>query len=106
MDANDTTPNDGAAIDLTCMTTTTGISIYEFKRGTTLVAKTSSATYTIPSAIIGSHNGDYTCIAYIDTVASDPSNIHGVACELFEKFTQFVICIRFNCNFLMKHGIK
>lgn len=76
-------PTDGDTIILTCATTTGGITSYEFKRGTTSLATSSAATYTITTATIGTDDDSYTCIAYIDTVASDPSIAHTVACELF-----------------------
>ena len=40
-----------------------------------------NATYTIAPAFIGSDDGEYTCVAKIDTVASDASAPIVVTCK-------------------------
>ena len=79
--ADVSSPTDGDNIVLTCATTSSGITSYEFKRGSTSLATSSSTTYTISTATIGTDDDSYTCIASISTVASDPSTAHVVACE-------------------------
>ena len=80
--ADVSSPTDGDDIVLTCATTTGAITSYEFKRGVTSLATSASNTYSISTATIGTDDDSYTCIAYIDTVASDASSAHVVSCEL------------------------
>ena len=79
--ANISAPTDWDTIELTCSTTSGAITSYEFQRGATSLATSASNTYTISTATIGTDDGSYTCIAYIDTVASDASSAHAVSCE-------------------------
>ena len=74
-------PVDGESITLTCTSSTAGVTSYVWKQdGSTLSGQTSQ-TYTIAASAIGSDEGSYTCLAYVDTVASDPSAGHSVACK-------------------------
>ena len=74
-------PTDGDAITLTCTAVEAAVNNYEFKLGSTSLASGSSSTYSMSSATIGTDDGSYTCIASIDTVASDASSALSVACE-------------------------
>ena len=74
-------PTDGDAITLTCATTSTGITQYEFLLDGSSVSASASDTLAIGAATIGTNDGSYTCIASIDTVASDPSVALAVGCE-------------------------
>ena len=74
-------PTDGDAITLTCTAVEAAVNSYEFKLGSTSLASGSSSTYSMSSATIGTDDGSYTCIASIDTVASDASSALSVACE-------------------------
>lgn len=78
-DNND--PTDGDYITLTCNTTTTGITSYLFKRDQTLVANTTVNTHKIAHATLGTYEGQYTCVAFIDTVPSIVSNVIAISCE-------------------------
>ena len=70
MTANVSSPTDGDDIELTCATTTSGITSYEFKHGSTFLNKSASNTFTINTATVGTDDGRYSCIVYIDTVVS------------------------------------
>ena len=86
-------PTDGDDIVLTCSSTSSDITSYEFfKDGTSLAAAASSNEYTISAATIDTHDGDYTCIASIDTVASDASSTLGVQCECCIPFINMLEC--------------
>lgn len=78
-DNND--PTDGDFITLTCNTKSTGITRYLFKRDQTLLANTTVNSHKIVHATLGTYDGDYTCIAFIDTVPSKVSNFVAVSCE-------------------------
>ena len=80
-------PTDGDTIVLTCTTTSSGITNYEFFRGRTSLVKTSSNQYTVSSAAIGKDDDSYTCVASIDTVASDASSAHVISCKSDLTFT-------------------
>ena len=79
--ANDSSPTDGDAILLTCTTNTAGITSYEFRFGDSILNTSASNTYAIDSATIDSHDGNYTCIAFIDIVPSNISSVLRVECE-------------------------
>ena len=81
VNADSASPTDGDNVILTCTTTTTGITDYEFKKGSRSLTKEASATYTISAAAIGSDDGTYTCIAYIHTVTSIESATYNLKCE-------------------------
>ena len=81
VNADSASPTDGDNIILTCTTTTTGITDYEFKKGSRSLTKEASATYTISAAAMGIHDGTYTCIAYVHTVASTESVPFTLRCE-------------------------
>ena len=68
-------------IELTCGTPTEGITAYEFKRGDTSLSVSPCNKYIINIADIGAEGHSYTCIAYIDTVASDDSDPHVISSE-------------------------
>ena len=74
-------PTEGDTIVLTCTTTSSGITKYEFFRGRTSLVKTSSNKYTVSSAAIGKDDDSYTCVAYKDTVGSDASKAHVISCK-------------------------
>ena len=74
-------PTEGDSIVLTCTTTSSGVTNYEFFRGRTSLVKTSSNKYTVSSAAIGKDDDSYTCVAYKDTVASDASKAHVISCK-------------------------
>ena len=79
--ANNSSPTDGDDILLTCTTNTAGITSYEFRYGDSLLDTSADNTYLINSATIDSHDGNYTCIAYIDIVPSNTSSMLTVECE-------------------------
>ena len=79
--ADSATPTDGDNVVLTCTTTTVGITAYLFKKGVNTLANSASSTYTISAAAIDANDGTYTCIAYVETVASDESATYSVSCE-------------------------
>ena len=79
--ANNSSPTDGDDILLTCTTNTAGITSYEFRYGDSLLNTSADNTYLINSATIDSHDGNYTCIAYIDIVPSNTSSMLTVECE-------------------------
>ena len=96
LSTDNSNPTDGESISLTCTTATTGVSSYEFKRGTTSLVNGAYNVYNIPTATIDADDDDYLCIAYIDTVASDVSNVITVLCEstFCEHMTVvIVICV-------------
>ena len=63
-------------ITLTCVTTTPGVTRYTFfKNNQTLPTTGNTHTYTIAQAPLKTENGDYTCIAYFENVASDESEV-------------------------------
>ena len=76
-------PEEGDDIELTCSTPTSGVTEYEFMRGSTSLGKSSSATYRITNAQIGTSDGIYTCIAYKNNVPSYPSMPEIVSCKKF-----------------------
>ena len=90
--ADVSSPTDGDTIVLTCTTTSSGITSYQFFKGVTSLVSASSNQHTVSSAAIGSDDGSYTCVASIDTVASDASSAHVISCKwelafnLFEDF--------------------
>ena len=71
--ADKSNPSRGDDIILTCRTSTQGIDTYEFRREGATIATSSSNIYIINAAAIGTDDGTYTCIASINTVASDSS---------------------------------
>lgn len=97
-DNND--PTDGDYITLTCNTTTTGITSYLFKRDQTLVANTTVNTHKIAHATLGTYEGRYTCIAFIDTVPSNVSNDVAISCEC--TVNSYVCIFQMYCFMLNK----
>ena len=79
--ADVSSPTDGDTIVLTCATTSAGITSYEFFRGTTSLVKSSSNQHTVSGSAIGTDDGSYTCVAFIDTVTSDASIAHLILCK-------------------------
>ena len=79
--ANDSSPTDGDSIVLTCTTSTAGITSYEFRYNGQVLETSENNTYVINSAIIDSHDGNYTCTAFIDIVPSNTSSVLVVECE-------------------------
>ena len=73
---------------MTCGTTSTGVNTYEFKKNGTSISRlnSSSATYTMTAATIGRDDGNYTCVAKIDTVASDESDIFQLTISEYLNF--------------------
>lgn len=78
---NNQYPTDGDSITLTCNTTTTGVTNYEFRKGSQVVANQLLNTHTIDPATIDAHDGNYSCIAFVDSVASPPSDPNSVTCK-------------------------
>jgi len=76
--ADNATPTDGDDVILTCTTPTTGITEYAFKKGDIMIERYAFNTKYIVEALIGRHDGTYTCIAYVDGVASDESSAYAV----------------------------
>ena len=77
-------PKDGDAVVLTCSSSTPGVSKYKFLKDGVPLFTAASNTYTINSAELGQsehHVGVYTCVVYIDTVASQQSKPHVVTCR-------------------------
>ena len=76
-------PTDGDTVVLTCSTTSSDVTSYEFFKDTSsLSAASSSSQYTVSSAAIGTDDGSYTCVVYIDTVSSDTSSGYDLTCKL------------------------
>ena len=74
-------PTDGDDIELTCTSSSTGITDYEFFRGETSLVKKTGNKYTIDSAAIGTDEGSYKCVTYIETVASGGSRPLVIECK-------------------------
>ena len=74
-------PEEGDDIVLTCSCSSSGVTEYEFKRGSISLEKSPSATYTIRNAKIGNDDGIYTCIAYILAEPSISSDAHDLKCK-------------------------
>ena len=79
--SNSASPVDGANVILTCASTTAEVNAYEFFKDGSSVQASSSATYTLSTATIVTHDGSYTCKAKRDTVVSDASTAHALACK-------------------------
>ena len=79
--SNNLNATDGENITLTCTTSTLGVTTYEFMLDSSSLVNGPNNTYSISSATINSDDGNYSCIAYIDTVASNISNILEVLCK-------------------------
>ena len=78
-----TDPTDGDNVDLTCASTTAGITEYEFfdPNGASLGVQ-SNQYLSLGQAEIGNDDGMYTCTAISNSsVASDPSDEAEVACK-------------------------
>ena len=73
-------PTDGQDITLTCTTTTSEVNSYEFFKYGILLSSGSNNTL-ISSATVDTHDGIYTCVVYIDTVASESSMVFAVECK-------------------------
>ena len=84
---SDHQPEEGDDIVLTCPCSSNGVTEYEFMQGSTSLEKSPSATYTITNAKIGSDDGEYTCVAYIGSETSIPSDDLGISC----KFNNLII---------------
>ena len=91
-------PFDMDDIVLTCNTTTSGITSYEFTHlGVSLVNK-SSNTHEIPMALIDTNDGSYTCRAFYGSVASEQSSVFNLACELLpHSILVCLVCFVFEC---------
>ena len=74
-------PTDGDTVVLTCTTSTSDITNYEFFRGATSLVSASSNQHTVSSAAIGTDDDSYTCVASIDTVDSDASSGYVISCK-------------------------
>ena len=74
-------PTDGDSIVLTCTTTSSGVTSYEFFRGSTSLVKSSNNQYTISASAIGTDDGCYICVAFIDGVASHASTANLILCK-------------------------
>ena len=81
MTADVNNPADGDAVVLTCTTSTSDITNYEFFRGATSLVNASSNQHTVNSAAIGTDDDSYTCVTSIDTVSSDASSPHVISCK-------------------------
>ena len=79
--SNNNNPVTADDITLFCTTSTTGITSYEFRREGTTLIKSASNSYRISGAQIGRDDGSYTCVASVNTVASDPSAGFAVTSE-------------------------
>ena len=81
MTADVSSPTDGDTIVLTCTTTSSGITSYQFFKGVTSLVSASSNQHTVSSAAIGTDDDSYTCVASIDTVDSDASTAYVISCK-------------------------
>ena len=69
-------PTEGDSIVLTCTSATAGVTSYHFfKQGnrTAFFVASVGNSHTIAPAVLDTDNANYTCMAYIDNVASDGS---------------------------------
>ena len=63
-------------ITLTCITSTPGVTKYKFfKNNQSLHTTGNMNTYTIAQADLSKYNGNYSCVAYFENVASEESQI-------------------------------
>ena len=74
-------PADGAAVTLTCASAAAGVTGYEFRHGDDTLVNSASPSYAISAAALGSHDGAWSCVVYVDAVASDESEPYILACE-------------------------
>ena len=72
-------PTDGDVITLTCSSTTSGVTKYEFLKENVVIHSGPNAFRVIGPAVIGTDDKSYTCIAYIDNIASDTSDPHVIS---------------------------
>ena len=80
-------PTDGQDVTLFCTTTTSEVNSYEFFKDGNSLSSGSNNTLLISSATIDTHDGVYTCVAYIDTVASESSDLFYIQCEYLLVFS-------------------
>ena len=76
-------PSEGDDVILTCTTPTTEVTSYEFLYGVTSLAVSANNTFTIRSAMNGTHDGTYMCTAAIYSIKSNTSNDFVLHCKLF-----------------------
>lgn len=88
---------DGEAITLTCDSATAAVDNYVWSHDGTVVPSQTSATWVIAQAVSGTHDGDYACVAKIDTVSSDASENFPV-----ESTSCFVLCSTCPFNALLR----
>ena len=74
-------PADGDKIVLTCTTTTPGVTSYEFRYNGSMIVNSASSIYEIAIATYPLDEGSYSCIAYLDGVASEESAPYTLTCE-------------------------
>ena len=89
--SNNGNATDGEEITLVCHSSTQGVNKYVFK-GPSVDVTRSVNSYTIGHATIGVHDGDYSCTALIDTIASVESNIVHVSCRFHCCYVLWTIC--------------
>lgn len=70
---------------------------YIFKQGVHIVADQPSKKHQLIHATIDTHDGDYTCIAYIDTVPSNVSaSLHISSMYVMKSFGDYFVQISLN----------
>ena len=81
-------------VTLTCDTSSLSlVNRYVFMYESRLVQNSSLNTLVIAQARIDHHDGRYTCVAYIDTVASNTSDVLTLNCESFVHFVIYMLNI-------------
>ena len=88
--SNNNNPVDGDSVTLSCQTTSSGVTQYEFRRNGFSLTTSVINTLVISTATIGVDDGSYTCITYINDILSDESNAYFLACEFFLCFFLFL----------------
>ena len=76
-------PFNGNPFKLTCASSTPDVERYEFKLGGSIVASSASNTYQVNSAVVGQHEGGYTCSVEKSSFKSDTSNVVTVTSKSF-----------------------
>ena len=93
-------PTDGDSITLTCTSSTGAVNGYTWQLDGSTISGQTGQTYAIAQADIGTHEGAYTCVALIDTVASDTSSALTVNCKYKGKRILlalfFVLCLLYS----------